>query len=129
MTKFQSLTPNLIVQNIDRSTAFYRDVLGFAVKETVPDAAPFVFVWLERDGLNVFLNDAAAVAAEMPDVTDRKFGGTATLYFIVTGVHALHDSVTSKTTIVMPLKTQEYGMREFAVLDPDGHLLTFAERQ
>jgi uncharacterized glyoxalase superfamily protein PhnB len=28
----------------------------------------------------------------------------------------------------MPLKTQFYGMREFAVEDPDGHILTFAER-
>ncbi len=129
MTKFQSVTPNLIVQTIDRSTAFYRDVLGFSVKQTVPDAAPFVFVWLERDGLSVFLNDAKAVAVDLPDAAERKFGGTATLYFTVTGVHAFHDSVSSKTPIVMPLKTQEYGMREFAVLDPDGHVLTFAERQ
>jgi uncharacterized glyoxalase superfamily protein PhnB len=28
----------------------------------------------------------------------------------------------------MPLQTQFYGMREFAVTDPDGHILTFAER-
>ena len=29
---------------------------------------------------------------------------------------------------MMPLKTQFYGMREFAVTDPDGHIITFAER-
>jgi uncharacterized glyoxalase superfamily protein PhnB len=28
----------------------------------------------------------------------------------------------------MPLKTQFYGMREFAIEDPDGHILTFAQR-
>jgi uncharacterized glyoxalase superfamily protein PhnB len=28
----------------------------------------------------------------------------------------------------MPLKTQFYGMREFAVEDPDGHIITFAQR-
>jgi uncharacterized glyoxalase superfamily protein PhnB len=28
----------------------------------------------------------------------------------------------------MPLTTQFYGMREFAIHDPDGHLITFAER-
>ncbi len=28
----------------------------------------------------------------------------------------------------MTLRTQFYGMREFAVYDPDGHLITFAER-
>jgi uncharacterized glyoxalase superfamily protein PhnB len=27
----------------------------------------------------------------------------------------------------MPIKDQFYGMREFAVEDPDGHLITFAQ--
>ncbi len=57
MTTFASVTPNLIVRDIAASTAFYCDVLGFSIKQTVPDAAPFVFVWLERDGVPVFLND------------------------------------------------------------------------
>ena len=48
--------PDLIVADIDRSTAFYRDLLGFSVVTTVPDAAPFVFVWLQRDNVHVFLN-------------------------------------------------------------------------
>jgi uncharacterized glyoxalase superfamily protein PhnB len=30
--------------------------------------------------------------------------------------------------VILPLKTQFYGMREFAVTDPDGHIITFAER-
>jgi uncharacterized glyoxalase superfamily protein PhnB len=28
----------------------------------------------------------------------------------------------------MPMRTTFYGMREFAVTDPDGYILTFAER-
>ena len=46
MTTFNSVTPNLLVGDIDRATAFYCDVLGFSVKQTVPDQSPFVFVWL-----------------------------------------------------------------------------------
>jgi len=61
MSRFQSVTPNLIVRDVERSTAFYRDVLGFAIKQTVPDHGPFVFVWLERDGVPVFLNAVHAV--------------------------------------------------------------------
>ena len=128
MTTFTSVTPNLLVADIDRSTAFYRDVLGFTVKQTVPDTAPFVFVWLERDGVPVFLNDPKAVAHDYPDATSRAAGGTATLFFLITDVDALHAHVAGHTRIVMPLKTQFYGMREFAIEDPDGHILTFAER-
>jgi uncharacterized glyoxalase superfamily protein PhnB len=128
MTTFTTVTPNLLVRDIERSTTFYRDLLGFSVKQTVPDAAPFVFVWLERDGVPVFLNDPKAVEHDLADVTSRPFGGTATLYFVVTDVNALHAKVAAAATVLMPLKTQFYGMREFAIEDPDGHLLTFAER-
>ena len=128
MTTFTSVTPNLLVRDIDASTAFYRDLFGFTVKQTVPEAAPFVFVWLERDGVPVFLNDPAAVAKDVPGVAGRPAGGTCTLFFVITGVDDLHAQVASRVRIVMPLKTQFYGMREFAVEDPDGHLITFAER-
>ncbi len=128
MSRFTSVTPNLVVSDIARSTAFYRDVLGFSIKQTVPDAAPYVFVWLERDQVPLFLNDARAAAGDLPLVADRAFGGTAALFIVVTDVDDLHASVAPHAPVVMELKTQFYGMREFAVTDPDGHILTFAER-
>jgi catechol 2,3-dioxygenase-like lactoylglutathione lyase family enzyme len=128
MTTFTSVTPNLLARDLAASTAFYCDVLGFSVKQTVPDAAPFVFVWLERDGVPVFLNDPRAIEHDFPGAGSRPAGGTATLFFVVTNVDAFHELVAAQTRIVMPLKTQFYGMREFAVEDPDGHILTFAER-
>jgi lactoylglutathione lyase len=122
MTTFSSVTPNLLVQDIDRSITFYRDVLGFSIKQTVPDAAPFVFDWLERVGVPVFLNDPKAADHDYPA------GGTATMFFIVTGVDDFYASVAPRAKVIMPLKTQFYGMREFAIEDGDGHVLTFAER-
>lgn len=128
MTTFASVTPNLLVRDIDRSTAFYRDVLGFSVKQTVPDAAPFAFVWLERDGVPVFLNDPAAVDKDYAGASSRPFGGTATLFFVLTAVDAYYAKVAPHAKVVMEPKTQFYGLREFAIEDPDGHILTFAER-
>ena len=127
-TTFTSVTPNLIVGDIAKSTAFYRDVLGFTIKQTVPDLEPFVFVWLERDGVPVFLNDIKAAEHDYPEAAKLPPGGTAALFFVIIGVDAYHAAVSPKATVVMPLKTQFYGMREFAITDPDGHLITFAER-
>lgn len=128
MATFESVTPNLIVRDIDRSTAFYRDVLGFTVKLTVPDAHPFVFVWMEHGAVPVFLNDPKGVAEDNPGLAARDFGGTATLFFIVDDVDAYYGVVAPRAKVVMPLKTQFYGMREFAIEDPDSHVLTFAQR-
>src|SRR5688572_32413994 len=64
--KLTDLTPNLITNDIDRSLTFYRDVLGFAVISTVPEEPPLLFVWLKRDDVNIFINDAHAVHEETP---------------------------------------------------------------
>src|SRR5215203_4269228 len=128
MTKFTSVTPNLLVRDIPKSLAFYRDVLGFTMGETVPDQEPFVFVWMKRDEVSVFLNDINAAAHDYPASASLTPGGTAALFFIISDVDGYHATVAPKANVIMPVKTQFYGLREFAVTDPDGHILTFAER-
>ena len=128
MTRFTSVTPNLLVRDVAKSTAFYRDVLGFTMGETVPDKEPFIFVWMKRDEVSVFLNDIKVAEHDYPPAAKMPQGGTATLFFIVSGVDAYHAQVAPKANVIMPIKTQFYGMREFAVTDPDGHIITFAER-
>ena len=128
MTRFTTVTPNLLCRDVAASLSFYQDVLGFAIKQSVPEAAPHVFVMLDRDGVMVFLNDITAAAHDYPPALSMPQGGTAALFFIISDVDAFHDTVADKVKVIMPLKTQFYGLREFAVTDPDGHILTFAER-
>ena len=128
MTRFTSVTPNLLVRDVAKSTVFYRDVLGFTMGETVPDKEPFVFVWMKHGDVSVFLNDINAAAHDYPAAASLPQGGTAALFFILTDVDGYHAQVAPRAKVIMPLKTQFYGMREFAVTDPDGHIITFAER-
>jgi uncharacterized glyoxalase superfamily protein PhnB len=76
----------------------------------------------------VFLNDIKAAQHDYPAAASLPPGGTAALFFVVTGVDDLHAVVAPKANVILPIKTQFYGMREFAVVDPDGHIITFAER-
>jgi len=132
--KFADVTPNLVVASVERSLAFYRDVLGFSLVATVPDAAPFAFAWVQRDGVSVFLNSTDAVRDDHPDLAARPIGGTATLFIVLEagtvaeGVDAMAAAIGSRARLVMPLKDQFYGMREFAIEDPDGYVITFAQR-
>ena len=80
------------------------------------------------------LNEVAALAAgdlvklgvEFPPDGQGRTGER--FWVIVSEVDAFHERVASQATVVMPLKTQFYAMREFAITDPDGHILTFAQR-
>ncbi len=132
--KFADVTPNLVVADVERSLAFYRDVLGFSLVTTVPEAAPFAFAWMQRDAVSVFLNSVESVRSEHPEMVARPLGGTATLFITLEaertadGVDAMFASIGSRARIVMQPKDQFYGMREFGIEDPDGYVIFFAQR-
>ena len=129
---FADVTPNLVVSDLDRSLAFYRDVLGFTVVTTVPDQAspgagePLVFAWMQRDTVNVFLNSEGA--AKM-----KTSAGSGMLFItleaadVASGVDALFAAVKDRAPVEMPLTDQFYGMREFTITDPDGYVVIFAQ--
>src|SRR5262245_5303436 len=119
------LTPNLIVADVDRSIAFYRDVLGFTVQTTVPDASPYVFAIVQSGGVEIFLNAPEPAIAEYPAFKGRPLGGTLTLFIQVDDVRAAHETLESHLDVVMPLETKWYGVTEFAFTDPDGYIITF----
>lgn len=122
------LTPNLIVSDVERSVRFYCDVLGFTVTATVPETAPFVFAIVQSGGVEVFFNAPEPAIAEYPAFKDRPIGGTLTLFIEVLDIAGAHAALNERVPIVMPLEHKWYGVTEFAFADPDGYLITFAER-
>jgi len=94
----------------------------------VPDESPFAFASVVDRTTEIFLNDAADAVHEYPGFAGQPLGCSGTLFIEVVGVDALHDRLKPSVTIVMPIETKFYGMREFAIADPDGYIITFAER-
>src|SRR5262249_61026108 len=80
------LTPNLLVSNVERSLAFYEDVLGFTRGMTVPEQSPFVFASVTSGPVEIFLNDRSTVTKESPQMAGLAFGGGNTMSLELTGV-------------------------------------------
>jgi uncharacterized glyoxalase superfamily protein PhnB len=127
--QLSSLTPNLIVADVERSLAFYRDVLGFTVETTVPDASPHVFAILRSGPVEVYLNAPGPATEEYPSLKGRAIGGTLTLFIRMAGIRAAYAALKDRVTVVMPLEKKWYGVTEFALTDPDGYVVTFAEQE
>ena len=127
--ELKKITPNLVVSNVERSLAFYRDVLGFAVTATVPNAPPYVFAALSSGPIEVFLNARDAAVEEYPVLKDRSIGGTFTMFIEVVNIHQAYDTLKSQVKVIMPLEKKWYGVTEFAFQDQDGYVITFAERE
>ena len=127
--KFQKVTPNLVVSDVSGSLKFYEQVLGLARQMTVPEQEPFVFAGVGSGSVEIFLNQKETVVAEYAAFAGKPLGGTFTMYIEVDNVEELHRRVQQhKVKIVMSMEKKFYGMQEFAVADPDGYLITFAQR-
>ena len=130
-TAFNKLTPNLLVADVERSLAFYTDVLGFERGFTVPEQSLFVFRSVVSGTIEIFFNERETATKEYPAFAGKPLGITGTMFIELEGtgnLDRLHDRLKTAVPVVMPLVTQWYGVKEFAIADPDGYVITFAER-
>jgi catechol 2,3-dioxygenase-like lactoylglutathione lyase family enzyme len=119
--RITSFAPQLLVDDLDRAIAFYRDVLGFAFGEPW---GGFYAIGV-RDGLEIHLK-CAPKAAE--DRANRHEHGHLDIYSDVNGVDALYASCTAKgATILKPLAPTPWGTKDFYLEDPDGYIIAFGE--
>ena len=127
--KYRKFTPNLVVRDVQAALHFYQSVLGFQPGMRVPDAPPYVFGSVVSGNFEIFFNDQKAVAEDYSALARDPIGGTMTLFLECAGIEdALRAVEKAGARVVMPLKTQFYGMREFAFVDPEGWTITMAER-
>ena len=130
-TTFSKLTPNLLVADVERSLAFYTNVLGFERGFTVPEQSPYVFGSVANGPVEIFFNERETATKEYPGFAGKPLGISGTMFIELQGsghIEGLHDRLKPRVPIVMELVTQWYGVKEFAIADPDGYVITFAER-
>jgi len=110
----------LAVRDLARSAAWYRDVLGFTVRE-IGDPG---WRWFERDAC-VILAGECVDATPAGDLGDHSYFA----YVEVTEIDALHAEVTARgARTIKPLRDEPWGMREFGVRTVDGHRMMFGQR-
>jgi uncharacterized glyoxalase superfamily protein PhnB len=127
---FTGMGTNIVAKDVGKSLAFYKDALGFTVVSALPAAAPHVFAWVQRGGVNIFINDLATVQKDPVQAKRYKQpgpGGIA-IYVLMTGVDDLFGAIKGKATVIEPIETKAYGSREFTLTDPDSYVLTFSEQ-
>ena len=124
----KNLIPMLNVSDIDASLGFSRDALGF---EVVSDpAAVKEWRWATirsgRTELMLSQTESGPGLERSPDPhADTRW--PTIFYFYPEDVASLYAQVVAAGYQPTPLIDTIYGMREFSLLDPDGHMLSFGE--
>jgi uncharacterized glyoxalase superfamily protein PhnB len=123
----KKITPVLLVNEIEPILPFWVDRLGFTKTIGVPDGNKLAFVAFQKGSVEVMYQTYASVEHDAPPAmaaAARK--GPTYLYMEVDNLDATLAAM-KDVQKVMPERTAFYGMREFAVQDPSGHFITFAQ--
>jgi uncharacterized glyoxalase superfamily protein PhnB len=123
----KKITPVLLVKEIEPVLPFWIGRLGFAKTIEVPDGDKLAFVAFQKGDAEVMYQTRASVERDAPLAMAAAAGkGPTYLYLEVDNLDAVLAAM-NDVQKVMPERTAFYGMREFAVQDPSGHFLTFAQ--
>lgn len=125
------LVPELDVEDLDRSLAFYRDIAGFRVAYARPEER---FAYLELDGVHLMLEELRGPGRRFSTAAmEHPFGRGVNFQIEVDDVDQIHGRVVAAGLgMAIPLEERWYrrdavelGNRQFVVADPDGYLLRF----
>jgi catechol 2,3-dioxygenase-like lactoylglutathione lyase family enzyme len=113
--------PCLLTADMRRTLDFYVDTLGFTQTGYYPIESEPIRTEVRRDDVAlVFFTEAAHNLGEIP-----LFSGA--LYFFPESLDQLADELHGRVPFEWGPQASELGVREFAIRDPDGYLLVFAE--
>ena len=121
------ITPVLLVKEIEPLVPFWVGRLGFAKTIEVPDGNKLGFVIFQKGSVEVMYQTYSSVEQDAPPAMSAEARkGPTYLYMEVDNLDAVLAEM-KDVRMVMPVRTAFYGMKEFAVQDPGGHFITFAE--
>jgi catechol 2,3-dioxygenase-like lactoylglutathione lyase family enzyme len=115
------VVPSLLARDLPATVVFYQSILGFQLTGHHPSATQPVWVEVARDGV------VLQFYAEPPKGTPTVPVLSGTLYFHPVSVMSLAAELSGRVPFEWGPEVMEYGMREFAIRDPNGYLLAFTE--
>ena len=118
--KRSPITPSLYTADIEATTRFYTDVLGFTRTGAYQEPGEAV-IWAEvaRGEARIWF-----FTHSLPDYSGPAFNGL--IYIFVEDVDDFAAALEGEVSFEWGPETQEYGLREVAIRDPNGYHLVFA---
>ena len=128
--KLNSLTPNLMVNDVEETVEYYTDVLGFTLLMTVPETGKLDWAMVKRNDVVLMFQTKKSLASDLPRMAGEKPGGGLTFYIKVDRITEIHEELfNNEVEIISELESTFYNTIEFSVVDVNGYVLTFSEEQ
>lgn len=124
MPTMKDMVAILICDDVQESIEFYTSVLGFSVVNRMDTVGKTGWASLSNGGAQLML--ASPDYIPEPKKSEGRYS-QAMYYFYPADVESLHAEIRQSGLAATDLTTRFYGMREFEMLDPSGHVLVFGQ--
>ena len=117
------ISPTLAARNMKQTIEFYKNSLGFKMGMAFPDSDNPEYAELSKDGMVLMFIPAENVGIGK----EEKLGVGVNIYMQIDGdIDEYYNELKDKgVKIVVDVKDEPYGIRDFTVEDLDGYKLTF----
>ena len=126
--KLKRLCAMLNVSDIHKSLDFYNKALGFEVVSDKEAVNEWKWASIRSGETELMISETGCAPALEQNIDPQKsVAWPAIYYFYPENVTELHQHIVSCGYKPTDIKDTIYGMKEFSIQDPDGHMLSFGE--
>jgi uncharacterized glyoxalase superfamily protein PhnB len=119
--RLRSVSPQFLVDDLERAVAYYRDALGFDVQFVYES----FYSEVRRGGASIHLKCAPKTQS---DRAHRRDNEHLDAYIEVANADDLFGELVSRqATILKPLEQRPWQCKDFYVEDADGYILCFSQ--
>lgn len=124
---YQTITTNIMVNNVKKTVEFYESKLGFCKVLSVPDTGEiFDFAIISKDNISIMFQEQKNLVSEYPTLQTDTIKPCFTLFITVENVRKLYEELKNKVEFAKELHQTFYGRDEFAIYDNNGNILTIS---
>ena len=117
------VNPLPFVDDIEKSKAFYSDVLGLSIIQDHGNFVMFDGGFAIHDGTSLFKTVFA-----QDDTTSPPYGrGNMVFYFEEAELDAAFDRISPHVMLIHEVRLEPWGQRVFRLFDPDRHVVEIGE--
>jgi len=119
-SKIKKMSPQLVVEDINRSIDFYTKKLGFEMDFLYED----FYAGVSKDGFTIHLKIGKPSIEERQN---KRKNEDIDVVFSVNNIEDLYEELSNKSVeFTQPIREMDYG-KEFYLIDPDGYIISFLE--
>jgi uncharacterized glyoxalase superfamily protein PhnB len=124
----KTVTPVMIVEEIEPCVKFWTEKLGFQKVAEVPEGDKLGFVILMKDGVQLMYQSWDSVKKDVPALAVGNFKPGISLYFAVDDINDIEKKLNGVQKVI-PRRETFYGATEVGVRDPGGFVMCFSQHK